>query len=598
MLRSTGSNCSSLKGVQNHLRVLIRAVRTNAVAFAVIGLVAGLAFALVPFIGFALSSPVYPDEFAYVRLNSRALWDGMTLSALFPFCQSAQQIPMPLSFYPGFAFEYLIYGSVSSSFMVRVLGGLVFCLFLALQAGMLFRYSREKLLTQMLLVIALTAFLFMGVSPLVYVMSRPEMAMNLCLGILLLQYLWLNGGDGKVSRFKLFSAVLIFIFTLSFFFLQHPKALIFTPFLLCITYFSFAGRSKKLAGLAIVYCLILAGQGFFLSRAKTACPEVPSATNVVGDAYLEIGLLAVDPVTFVSLFADNMAKTGNYARAILFQPTYQKNWLPDVQEFESRGVYVSLNTWIHGSLFLLLGLYVLAVLRPLYPLAVPIHPGKWWRESLRVNGGMAVILLMSAVTLLILSGLQTTKKFYEPSCFLPLMTLMSAFGFATIRRPLRHLQWLALAAAILVTVLAYLSLSLLQTSLGPKAFATYQGPSLTHESFDRIYQSNDLQRAAEHCGISTDQSSSHVVVEDLTYFFLQKTRFPILVSYLFHQMKLRSDNVTAHFFPRLRELNSDGFLLRCAVVPEHLRAMVKAYGEVCCLGKNQFPPPDQLIEPK
>ena len=111
----------------------------------------------------------------------------------------------------------------------------------------------------------------------------------------------------------------------------------------------------------------------------------------------------------------------------------------------------------------------------------------------------------------------------------------------------------------------------------PEFLEGFKGPGvsiLNHES-NKIRQDIDL--LAQDCDISLI-SAKNLIVDDFTYFYLTKNKFPIPITYLYFSSS-GDENILRNFFSKT---NPDGLIARCGIPNE---SFSKNRNGLCCISK-------------
>jgi hypothetical protein len=182
---------------------------------------------------------------------------------------------------------------------------------------------------------------------------------------------------------------------------------------------------------------------------------------------------------------------------------------------------------------------------------------------------------------------QLNKNVYEASHVLPLLLVAFALVWS-----LPDAQGENHSRAEAVLPRAFLAVALISQALvlgagvGPllraaqmPGYPERQPFSVSIVGYDHIRQ--DIARAMAMSGIPSDHPLQRLLIDDLTYLALQEHRLPL------HRLGVLStwngsiDDPVAY----LRSRDSDGVVVGCGYLPEHMRAAASRSGEVCAISR-------------
>lgn len=512
--------------------------------------------------------PGYPDEFAYLRLHQFDWQNLPTLSSNFPNCTSAQNIPVPLLLWPG---KYAISSvfSIADSIVTMRAIGLLFLVLLFFLMGRLIRTLPLTSNQFASLHITCLGIISLGVMPFINSLIRPEILMvNIIVSLLLLTL-----DDYFKTKFALkFS---LFVFLVGLLFILHPKALIFLPFLIVCALLLFRNSKKYLLPSSLVFIFFIAFQAYNLHTSLLSCKEYSSNSTILWNQYLDPFLLFRDPVQFFKQAILNFLSFDSYIRSVSFQKTHLIGWLPNLPvtffyTTTSKLVNVLVIGVLSSLLISTLALLIFKVYKSLYPLK-RMSPTSWLSLSL----GFSLIVLV---------GLQTSKHFYETALLFPCLLLM----FILLISESKFFQTILTKLMFLTAVTSILSMTFLLLSYGPNRIKGHAGPNtpLTVQR-DPIINTS-INEAMLACGITNDVKTTRVVVDDLTFLSVRKTKEPLFITYLIWMNSISSEATNKTLLDLIIASRANAILVKCDLMPELLQSDQKKFESICCIAKDDI----------
>ncbi len=502
--------------------------------------------------------PVYSDEVGW-RLQERAGLDGV--DKLYSEQCGPDTLARPLWFmwpvrwYSGYfngAFPDPLWVRVSGVAYVLAWGWMVLALLRRMEAGR----------AATVLVVGL---LGLGTLPLQLVWSRPEQPILLCLTAALL-LAW--DGQSRASWWRAPAMVALGVIALSY----HFKALLLVPvFVLCAL---LADRRRAtlalrvLAGFALVGLAVASAQHWF---ARLSCAGDPLLAAQHAEQSLHF-----DPQA--GIFGHLLTLLGNYnlpAYVTLAAPdvTPMSHWLPyhlvsKPEQIAWSAVMIAL--WFFG--FLLAGGALWRAVK-----------GRWRAAICDLRVVFALLLYGAASAY---GAAQVVRNVYEAAFVLPLLAM--AYGAALSATPAspRAQGWAGLTGAAML-----LSMVLVGAIYGPSLVGASRASGYLAEQplsvpvFHYAQARERITRAAGLCGITPDNHTQRLLIDDASYFTFMATRLPDHhLSVLDPQWRGGISDPLAY----LRAQGMDGVVVACRFMEPHVRAKAREYDGVCCLSRADF----------
>ncbi len=541
-------------------------------------LVVGVSF--VGYLGLALFVPIYTDEVSWKISSARFFAEkASTIASSSPQCFSDfGRFTYPITFWLGRAFESLLYSNLSPPLVLRWIGMLHF-LFLLLLWQWCLKESQalpstfNTLRYRFLVVLPLS---MVGVLPFLLSFNRPEMP--LVLGLTVVAALCLRAekeaprtGSQRDWLSGTTQMVVVLVPLILLVFSGHPKTVFFAPtFLVAILSLVRPFWPRVLLVSLLVLCAV---NLFLFSRAYYQCPLDPQIDHTIKMYALQPAILWTNPKLFFSTLKYNYGNAHVYLHGLVLKPRFMSSWLPP----PPRQVHLMIQASASVVCFLveLMGAWVV------FSLA---HG--WWhrRRSVTSTRYLMSALLVGSVAVM---GIQTIKCEYESTLFIPVLFLLVLLGIRTFNVKLSRFQ-VVFSIGVLsgVGVFCLISTFLAFRSSLPY-WAQAQGKWMEENqpnSISGYHWSQTLEKMralARECHLKDSPDLKHLVVDDLTYFAFEKTRFPFHALYLSGWQPVEKRDL--RWVALLRRAESDGVIVRCRYLPPALfeRAVKKDF--LCCL---------------
>jgi hypothetical protein len=147
----------------------------------------------------------------------------------------------------------------------------------------------------------------------------------------------------------------------------------------------------------------------------------------------------------------------------------------------------------------------------------------------------------------------------------------------------KNSQKLFKVLAFSLFILSILSQSLfINRNLLPFAYG-FEGPSLSLTKYYKYDHTDAIERLQIKCGISPNKSRL-VFVDDLTYWSLRATKWPLPITYLW--VDTNPEELRLLF----SKLKPDGVLARCSSLIYDLGKPIIKDGDICCISKENLIP--------
>ena len=504
--------------------------------------------------------PIFTDEMNIKMQRARALLDDGRLITLFPQCGGTYALPVPWSWWPARLFDAALYQDLSNPIKLRYLGMAGAWIWLAIMVWSARRILRGAIGTSAI-VLGLLSFAGLGTLPVLLAVNRPEQPLVIGVTLAVVGPLLLDGVARTPVRIGLLFTGLVLVLCAMYTF--HPKGLLFLPVALvaCRVFPSTWPRA-----LACVLVAAFALDTWHFMAVKMQCPDSARV-----QAYLAAQMLrpsVAHPVAMFSKGLRNLRGSDQYLRGILFAP---RAWFNHDHELAVGAAATSLNGGISLAVLSVVAYSAWAWLR----MAATDLSRRTVSPRTLAAGGLAASLVA-------LAFFQSGKPFYNAANMLPLLALMFVLVLPSSVVGARS-RWTHVALGALFCLSCWSQLHLVRSLLpddtvGARELTFPWGAAISLPLSDFPAANARTLAMAARCGISPTAASRHVLVDDMTYPALFRTREPFHALYVGQQLFGVDDLQRL-----LRDTHSDGAVTRCTSLPVSLRGISSEDGVVCCV---------------
>lgn len=519
--------------------------------------------------------PLYTDEVATKIVQARFFAEGGKIVTLFPQCGASFVVDTPLTWYPAAIIYAFLYAGLEP-LGLRISGVAMALAWIALSFWGIVRITSIRQYS-IYLYAAVAVILGLGVLPFLMILARSEQWLILLITLYCLFPIISRRVIFHKSTFSKWGLFFVFCLVTSLFFYSHPKAIFFFPLVIISAFYTFGIKNRLLLWLSISFLAICAFQSVLFAKTLTHCEGAPKLSAMLTSQTLDFGLIKTAPLEFIATATENIINAPNsITNYVLFSNNYQSGWLPAVNEasltFAIRFVNSSSKTLLLTCLWsaLLLPLFFFSKLRS--------------TAKNREKFFLALALWIGLVGHL---AIFSTWNFYGGALVLPLsLLILVLLGADTFQLAMQRLwaKWVLLIVLVISLssfyVLFYTILpNLILNSHSDKGLLV--GQPLSVSAFNFSTQRLRVRALAKTCGINGDDST-HLVIDDLTYFAFERLHQPVHVIYLYgggFGLDVAGDRVQ----PFLTKIASDGIIARCTYLPEFYKDKAVRDGNYCCV---------------
>lgn len=519
--------------------------------------------------------PIYPDEISMRIWLSRFPYDYPLLSSNLPACTSSFLQPIPVGlFLPGMV-DWFIHGQLSSPIHFRMVG----LAFLCMLIGFPILYSIYKIRQSQLgdgernnlkVTIICSAFIFgifsIGVNPIFLIINRGEQLILFALVGLIIICLICVKNSYAITGFKKILMLLAFYISISLALHAHGKAFFLIPF------FSFVGyelmkslRMNYVGKMAFIgFSILMAYDSYYVFKVAYSCPEIPDFNMAMKTFSIDPFLIFSSPIVFLGKCFESLGEFYRFALSISFNEVSEVNYLPSIP-LSKIAKFANIGIW----LWLIISTSTLFIY---------LVRGSFVKSNGAQKINLALLILF--ICLLISAIFDLTKNWYAGPYLYSSLALVGAI-YIVENHSICYSRTSFRKFLIIFALLAALSQSVFINRNLIKFINDFErlGPKVTTFKSGAIEKS--LEILANSCKINRSESSG-LVLDDVTYLFFQKSKWPISYTFIFGG----SDTFLKGYF---KKADSDGLLVRCSdQMYKKYGALLQQEGGFCCISKENL----------
>lgn len=519
--------------------------------------------------------PLYTDEVATKILQARFFAEGGKIVTLFPQCGASFIVDTPLTWYPAAMIYAFLYAGLEP-LGIRISGVAMALVWVTLSFWGILKITSIRQYS-IYLYAAIAVILGLGVLPFMLILARSEQWLILLITLYCFFPIISRRVISHESTLNKWGLFFVFCLVTSLFFYSHPKAIFFFPLVIVSVFYTFGIKNRLFLGLSICFLVICTFQSVLLAKTLTHCEDAPKLSAILSSQTLDFKLIKTSPVAFITTATENIINAPNsITNYVLFSNNYQSGWLPAVNEGSLTFAVRFVNDI---SQALLLTCLWSAMLLPLFFFYKLVNSAKN-----RENFFLVLALWIGLVGHL---AIFSTWNFYGAALVLPLsLLILVLLGADSFQLAMQRL-W-AKCVLLIALVLSLSSFYVLFNTILPKLILNSHsdkglivGQPLSVSAFNFSTQRLRVRALAKTCGINGDDSS-HLVIDDLTYFAFERLHQPVHVIYLYgggFGLDVAGDRVQ----PFLTKIASDGIIARCTYLPEFYKDKALRDNNYCCV---------------
>jgi hypothetical protein len=518
--------------------------------------------------------PIYPDEIQNRIGLSRFFYDyplranaaAACISNLYHTYSFSALIPATL--------EFILHGKIESPHAMRVVGfvllfswliPLFYYFYIQIKTPLInFIFANENKYNQYhVLVFVLSFFIIIfsiGVVPIFLVTNRNEQLIFLSIiPLFLIFFASKNIKESSIAWIKKAVLLLIYMVAISLCLYSHPKSLFLLPFLIIITWATFKNFDRKyILFFALSYLFSNAYQEFLFYKSVFLCPENIAFENMLKSFSIDPLSIFYKPFSFFKDLYYSLLNSPQYINKIIFRNLTDIGYLPAIK---TNILTKFTNLFICLSI---IGVFTF--------LSINLIKKIIGKKTTLIN-----FILFIFFACVIISALFNTQKNWYDAGYIYVMLCITLIFFIGENKEVLPSNLSLKRFFIFFAVLSLFSQAIFISRYLPQFLKGFKGPGvaiLNHES-NKIRQDIDL--LAQDCDISLI-SAKNLIVDDFTYFYLTKNKFPVPITYLYFSSG-SDENILRNFFSKI---NPDGLIARCGIPNE---SFSKNRNGLCCISK-------------
>lgn len=528
--------------------------------------------------------PLYPDEIQVRFWLSRLPYDFPQKISGAPACLSTFCQPIPLTMYlPGMV-NWLIHGMIGTVPSLRILGMCIALLWLAVlivyvsyraERSIIFTPgSNERILLRLYIIGFFIALFSVGVFPVFLISNRSEQLMLPSLAGLIGVFILSRKYESKGKLWQKLSLMLLYFISVSLILYGHAKGLFFIPFFLVVGWQVF-GQTYGM--FLYVFAMALLGvhlvQDYFAWKYAFQCPEVPQMATTLASFSFDPLSVFYAPRSFLSNAYHSVGCFYRYLLQIGFQRNTDISYLPAIKV----GMFAKMANFFIRSNFAIIFFSLLIWL-----------PFQYFRDvvsnKLRVTVNLALLCLLGCG--IICAIFNIPKNWYDAGFLYALLLIILTFFIgenfpAVFQRPITRYVFIYVGVISLLSQIVFIHRTL------PPFLNGFTGPGVSIAKFKSKNIYRDIVAASQTCGIDIVKGEK-LTVDDSTYLFLRKTKYPMAITYIFTN---NDDESVLKFFSKV---GSDGLIVTYqSMISPYAKVLwkggvVKRYGDICCISKKDL----------
>jgi len=525
----------------------------------------------------AYSFPIYSDEIQVRFWLSRLPYDFPEKISGTPPCSSTFFQSIPWSMYAPGVIDWVIHGRLESLPALRQVGITIAFLWVA---GLAFYLNTRfqnapapgNQLSRSQLGLYITGFIIAifstGVFPIFLIINRGEQLILPSIILLVAIFLVSKHLDTKGNLWQKTGLIVLYFICISMVLYSHAKGLFFTPFFIVVGWQLFSHFKSHLPlALAMALLTLHAALAYISFKYAFQCHELPQFENELKSYSFDPLSLFYEPINFLNQAYHSLTKFPKYLSQLGFQEQADANYLPSLPLSVSAmlaNIFIKLN--------IVIAFFTLLIALPFQYFRKDVTEGRL--------GTINFALLVLFICALISAIFNIPKNWYDAGYLYALLLIILIFFLGEnysglLQKPAARKIFIYLGITALLSQAVFIQRNL------PPFLNGYTGPGVSIATYDAIKTRDDLDTASKACNIDPVHSKK-VVVDDYTYLYFQKSKWPMAISYIWF---LPDDKSIQQFFAKT---DSDGLIVNCSGVLAPYMPFVKRVGNVCCIPKEDL----------
>ncbi|MDO8805331.1 MAG: hypothetical protein Q7R35_12980 [Elusimicrobiota bacterium] len=520
--------------------------------------------------------PIYPDEIQVRFWLSRLPYDFPYKISGAPACISTFFQSIPATMYVPALINWLVHGMIETAPALRVVGIFVALLWVAALTVYLNYRAEQHLICgpdsvaparQRLYISGFVIALFSaGVFPVFLTSNRNEQLMLPSLAALAGIFILSRRLEENGRAWQKVALMAAYFISVSLVLYGHAKGLFFVPFFILVGWQVFGrayGFPAFIAAMALLGLHVV--QDYSILKASFKCPEVPAQEALFSSFSFDPVSIFYSPGRFFDQAYHSVKEFPKYVYQLGFQERTDIAYLPGLRVTPAA---------MAANLFIKLN-FALVFFILLFRL-----PFNYYKRDLALK---RFITANSALLALFACGLISAvfnlpKNWYDAGFAYALLLIILVF-FVGENSPDVFQKTGVKRLFLYVGLAALLSQAVFIKRNLPIFLIGYAGPRVPIAKYDTKKLEADILAASRTCNIDLVHSEK-LVVDDYTYLYLRKTKWPMAITYI----------VLANTFKAVTEFlsksDSDGMIVNCSKWVEPYKLVVKREGDICCIPRE------------
>lgn len=522
--------------------------------------------------------PIYSDEIQARFWLSRLPYDYPEKISGAPTCLSTFFQPIPVTMYLPGLIDWAVHGRLESPSALRQVGFFVAFLWVAWLAYYLNSRAKNSLvqgksqlngdLQGLYIVGFIIAIFSIGVFPIFLIINRGEQLILPSVVLLITIFLVSNHLGSKAYFWIKMGLIVIYFVAISMALYGHPKSLFLIPFFIIVAWPLFSNFNTRLPfAFAMILLALHIVEDFFAWKYAFKCSEVPQFEAQLKSFSFDPASLIYDPRYFFDNAYHSLIRFTKYLHQLGFQQQTDAAYLPSLPLTTSAkfaNILIKLNFAV--EFFILM-------------IALPFQ---YYRKDVVAGRFVTVNLILLALfgCVMISAIFNLPKNWYDAGYLYALIVIILIFfigeNFSWVfQKSFTRKLYIYIGFVSLLSQAVFIHRNL------PAFMEGFTGPGVSIVKYNSNKAHDDLMLASRACNIDPEHSEK-VVVDDYTYYYFSKSKWPMAITYI---LAGKDDKSVREFFSKI---DSDGLVVSCAAIPAPYMTFVKKEGSVCCISKNEL----------
>jgi hypothetical protein len=508
---------------------------------------------------------------------SRLPYDFPSINSGLPICSSTFLQPLRATMYLPGLIDWALHGKLTSPAALRQVGffvafiwvgWLAYYLNVSVKINQQQKNWQQSNNRQVLYVAGFIIAIFsVGVFPVFLITNRGEQLILPSVVLLIALFLAGNNQNFKEHAWQKVELTILYFVAISLILHAHPKGLFLTPLFILVGWQLFGNfKSRWPFILAMAVVVIHLVQNYYAFKYAYQCGELPSFEAEMKSFSLDPASLFYSPGHFFDQAYHSLIKFPNYLYQLGFREQTDTAYLPN---------------WPIGLASRVANVFIWLNFAFIFLLLMILLPFTYYRKDFKSGRVVTINLVLLVLFWCVVIGaiFNIPKHWYDAGYIYALLLIIAVFfigeNFSGIfQKDMWRKVLIYLGIVTLLSQVIFIHRNF------PSFWAGYGSSSAAINLVSYTKRQNSLAEASQACNIDPIHSKK-VVVDDYTYNYLEESKWPMSVSYIFGN----DDKFIRNFFSKK---DSDGLMIFCTSTLDPYLSVVKKRGHICCISKKEL----------